>query len=128
MEEKKMTKKDYYILIKEMVEKIDVEGKNELIEFVDKQISQIEAKAEKAKIRATEKQKAGDELRDRVKSILTNELQTADAITAQIDDEDVTKAKVIARLTQLVKNGDAEKEDVKTEDGRSVKAYKIKSE
>ena len=128
MEEKKMTKKDYYTLIKEKVEETDIERKDELIEFINKQISQIEAKAEKAKIRAIEKQKAGDELRDKVKSILTNELQTADAITAQIDDEDITKAKVIARLTQLVKNGDAEKEDVKTEDGRSVKAYKIKSE
>lgn len=128
MEEKKMTKKDYYTLIKEKVEETNIEGKDELIEFVNKQISQIEAKAEKAKIRAIEKQKVGDELRDKVKSILTNELQTADAIVAQIDDEDVTKAKVIARLTQLVKNGDAEKEDVKTEDGRSVKAYKIKSE
>ena len=128
MEEKKMTKKDYYTLIKEKVEETNIEGKDELIEFINKQISQIEAKAEKAKIRAIEKQKAGDELRDKVKSILTNELQTADVITAQIDDEDVTKAKVIARLTQLVKNGDAEKEDVKTEDGRSVKAYKIKNE
>ena len=128
MEEKKMTKKDYYTLIKEKVEETNIEGKDELVEFINKQISQIEAKAEKAKIKAIEKQKAGDELRDKVKSILTNELQTADAITTQIDDEDVTKAKVIARLTQLVKNGDAEKEDVKTEDGRSVKAYKIKSE
>lgn len=128
MEEKKMTKKDYYTLIKEKVEETNIEEKDELIEFINKQISQIEAKAEKAKIRAIEKQKAGDELRDKVKSILTNELQTADAIVAQIDDEDVTKAKVIARLTQLVKNGDAEKEDVKTEDGKSVKAYKIKSE
>ena len=128
MEEKKMTKKDYYTLIKEKVEETNIEEKDELIEFINKQISQIEAKAEKAKIRAIEKQKAGDEIRDKVKSILTNELQTADAIVAQIDDEDVTKAKVIARLTQLVKNGDAEKEDIKTEDGRSVKAYKIKSE
>ena len=128
MEEKKMTKKDYYTLIKEKVEETNIEEKDKLIEFINKQISQIEAKAEKAKIRAIEKQKAGDELRDKVKSILTNELQTADAIVAQIDDEDVTKAKVIARLTQLVKNDDVEKEDVKTEDGRSVKAYKIKSE
>lgn len=57
MEEKKMTKKDYYTLIKKMVEKTNVEEKDELIEFVNKQISQIEAKAEKAKIRAIEKQK-----------------------------------------------------------------------
>lgn len=125
MEEKKMTKKDYYILIKEKIEETNIEGKDELIEFVDKQISQIEAKAEKAKIRATEKQKIGDELREKIKSILTNELQTADDITAKIDEEDITRAKVIARLTQLVKIGEVEKEDVKTEEGRSVKAYKI---
>ena len=125
MEEKKMTKKDYYTLIKEMVEKTNVEEKDELIEFVDKQISQIEAKAEKAKIRATERQKTGDELREKVKSILTNELQTADDITVKIDEEDITRAKIIARLTQLVKIGEVEKEDVETEDGRSVKAYKL---
>ena len=126
--EKKVTKKEYYDLIRNIIEGANIAEKDELLEFINKQVAQIEAKAEKAKIRAIEKQKAGDELRDKVKSILTNELQTADAIVAQIDNEDITKAKVIARLTQLVKNDDAEKEDVKTEDGRSVKAYKIKSE
>lgn len=128
MEEKKMTKKDYYILIKDIVENTDTEEKTELIEFLNKQISQIEAKAEKAKIRATEKQKAGDELRNKIKSILTNELQTADSLTAQIGDEDITRAKVIARLSQLVRLGEITKEDIKTEDGRSVKAYKIVNE
>ena len=126
--EKKVTKKEYYDLIRNIIEGANIAEKDELLEFINKQVAQIEAKAEKAKIRAIEKQKAGDELIDKVKSILTNELQTADAIVAQIDNEDITKAKVIARLTQLVKNDDAEKEDVKTEDGRSVKAYKIKSE
>lgn len=128
MEEKKMTKKDYYILIKDIVENTDTEEKTELIEFLNKQISQIEAKAEKAKIRATEKQKAGDELRSKIKSILTNELQTADSLTAQIGDEDITRAKVIARLSQLVRLGEITKEDIKTEDGRNVKAYKIVNE
>lgn len=128
MEEKKMTKKDYYILIKDIVENTNIEEKTELIEFLNKQISQIEAKAEKAKIRATEKQKAGDELRNKIKSILTNELQTADSLTAQIGDEDITRAKVIARLSQLVRLGEITKEDIKTEDGRSVKAYKIVNE
>lgn len=127
MEEKKLTKKDYYGLIKETVEIADIESevKDELLAFVEKQVEMIENKAEKAKARAAEKKAAGDELRGVIKSILTNEFQTADAITSQIDDEDVTRAKVIARLGQLVKNGEAEKTDVKTEDNRTVKAYKL---
>lgn len=125
MEEKRLTKKDYYALIKEVLEASDVEAKSELLAFVEKQVEMIENKAEKAKARAAEKKIAGDELREAVKSVLTNEFQTADAITSQVDGEEVTRAKVISRLGQLVKNGEAEKTDVKTEDNRTVKAYKI---
>lgn len=125
MEEKRLTKKDYYALIKEILEASDVEAKSELLAFVEKQVEMIENKAEKAKARAAEKKIAGDELREAVKSVLTNEFQTADAITSQVDGEEVTRAKVISRLGQLVKNGEAEKTDVKTEDNRTVKAYKI---
>ena len=59
------------------------------------------------------------------KRSLTNELQTIDAIVAQIEGEEITKAKITARLTSLVKNGIAEKEDVKDEEGRKLKAYKL---
>lgn len=123
-ENKKVTKKEYYDLIKNVIEGTDVAEKDELIEFINKQVAQIEAKAEKAKARAAEKRIAGDALREKVKSILTNELQTADEITNQIEDEEISRAKVIARLTQLVKNGEAEKADVKV-DSRNVKAYKL---
>ena len=47
------------------------------------------------------------------------------AIVAQIEDEEITKAKVTARLTALVKCGVATKEDVKDEAGRKVKAYRL---
>ena len=125
MEEKKLTKKDYYSLIKDVLEATESEAKDELLAFVEKQVEMIENKAEKAKARAAEKRAAGDELRGVIKSVLTDEFQTADAITSQIDGEDVTRAKVIARLGQLVKNGEAEKTDVKTDDNRTVKAYRI---
>ena len=127
MEEKKLKKKNYYCLIKEAVEVAEIESevKDELLAFVEKQVEMIESKAEKAKARAAEKRAAGDELRGVIKSVLTDEFQTADAITSQIDGEDVTRAKVIARLGQLVKNGEAEKTDVKTDDNRTVKAYKL---
>ena len=125
MEGKKLTKKDYYNLIKGIIENTEVEGKDGLMEFIDKQVAQIEAKAEKAKERATEKKVVGDELREIVKGALTNEYQTANDITDKIDNEEVTKAKVVARLTQLVKAGEVEKADAKTEDNKSVKVYKL---
>jgi len=116
----KMTKKDYYVMLKEIAE-----GNDELVAFIEKEIASIEAKAEKAKARAAEKRAAGDELRDAVQSVLTEELQTIDTITSQVEGEEITKAKVTARLTQLVKAGIAEKADVKTDDNKTVKAYKL---
>lgn len=123
--EKKMTKKDYFEMIKGIVEESDVENKNELNYFLDAQIESINNKAEKAKERAAAKKAEGDELRETVKSVLTNDFQTAEEITSQINDEEVSKAKVIARLTQLVKLGEAVKESTKTEDNKSRMTYKL---
>lgn len=125
MENKKMTKKDYFNAIKEIIEGTDSEIKGELIYFIESQIASIDNKAEKAKARAEAKKAEGDALREAVKSVLTSDLQTADDILAQLDGEDLTVAKVRARLTQLVNLGEAEKADVKTEDNKTKKAYKI---
>ena len=123
--EKKVTKKEKYEMIKEIIANMEVEGKDELVAFLDKQIDGIVAKAEKAKERNAEKKAAGDELREVVQEILTDEYQTIDAIVAQIEGEEITKAKVTARLTSLVNNGIAEKADVKDDEGRKLKAYKL---
>lgn len=123
--EKKITKKDLYGMIAELVEASDVEIKDELLAFIEKEVSMIEAKAEKAKARAAEKRAEGDELRDVVQSVLTDKLQTIDAILVQIEGEEVTKAKVTARLTALVKAGIAEKADVKNDENKTQKAYKL---
>jgi plasmid stability protein len=124
--EKKMTKKDYFMRLNEIVNGTDIEDKGELIYFIESQIASIDNKAEKAKERAAAKKAEGDELREIVKSKLTGEFQTADDIFAQIDaGEDISIAKVRARLTQLVNLGEAEKSDVKTDDGKAKKAYKI---
>lgn len=127
--EKKITKREKFEMLKEIIRgDVNVEmtvEQAELIDFLDAQIVAIDTKAEKAKARNAEKKANGDELRDVVQSILTNELQTIDAIVAQIEGEEITKAKITARLTSLVKNGIAEKEDVKDEEGRKLKAYKL---
>ena len=128
--EKKIKKKDYYTMLKEIVEESkDIEteiSKEELLEFINKQVASINAKAEKAKEKAAEKKANGDELREVVQSVLTEEYQTIDNIVSQIKGEEVTKAKITARLTSLVKAGLATKSDIKNEEtGKIQKAYKL---
>ena len=127
MAEVKVTKKDWYAQIRAVVEASDNEQKKGILGFIDHEVELLEAKAAKAAERAASKKADGDELRNAVQAVLTDELQTIDAITAQIEGEDITKAKVTARLTQLVKAGVATKDMVKTEDGRKVTAYKLDS-
>ena len=120
----KITKVDMFNAIADFIADTDWERKDEAIEFIEKQIDQLKAKAEKAKSRAEEKKIEGDELREAVANALTNEPQTIDAITTTVAEIfDVTKAKVTARLTQLVKLGEATKEQVKI-DGRKIMVYK----
>lgn len=124
-EVKKVTKKENYEMLMEIVENSNSEMKAELVDFITKQIESIDAKAAKAKEKAAEKRAEGDELRAAVKAVLTEELQTAEIILSQIEGEELTKAKIVARLTQLVKNGEASKEEVKTEEGKKVMAYRL---
>lgn len=127
MAEVKVTKKDWYAQIRAVVEASDNEQKEGILGFIDHEVELLEAKAAKAAERAASKKADGDELRNAVQAVLTDDLQTIDAITAQIEGEDITKAKVTARLTQLVKAGVATKDMVKTEDSRKVTAYKLAS-
>ena len=125
MAEVKMTKAMWFEAIKAVVEASEVEQKAEMVEFIDAQVELLAKKAEKAKERAAAKKVEGDELREVVKAVLTEDFQAIDEIVAQIDGEDITKAKVTARLTQLVKAELAEKEQIKVGD-RKVMAYRLK--
>lgn len=118
----KVTNKEMFAKIKEVLVASDVEGKEDLIAFVDSRIALIEKKAAKAAETAAEKKNELDELCEVVKSILGTEPQTADDVFAQVSGEDVTIAKVRARLTKLEKAGVAVKSDVKA-DGKTKKAY-----
>ena len=126
MAEVKVTQKELYGQVIAIVEGADVDAavKAELVEFLTKKVDQIDAKAAKAKEKAAEAKVKGDELRDIVAGLLTDEVQTIDAILAQVDFPEVTKAKVTARLTQLCKANVAVKETV-TVDSRKLTAYKL---
>ena len=128
MADTKITKKDFFAAIRTMVEGIETVGDipaDKVLEFIDTQVAQIDAKAAKAKERAGEKKAEGDALRAEVAAHITTEFQTADDITALVEGfEDITKAKIVARLTQLVKTGEVVKELQKVGD-RKVMCYKL---
>lgn len=127
--EKKLTKKDILTAIRTEVETLTEVGGipvAAVLDYVDTTIAQIDTKAAKAKERAAEKKAEGDALREEVFSHVTDEYQTADAITALVVGEDITKAKVVARLTQLVKAGMVEKEQQKVGDAKLM-CYRVKS-
>ena len=132
MAEVKITKKVVLEAIKAAAEGMDfgeVVSAADVIAYADTAIAQLDAKAAKAKERAAEKKADGDALRAVVESTVSDEYQTIDDITAKVVEvegyEDVTKSKVTARLTQLVKSGAIHKVQVKTEDGRKVMAYAL---
>ena len=123
MTDKKVTKTENFEKIKAILADAN---ETELVEFVDAQIAQLAHKAEKAKERAAEKKAKGDELREKVYGVLTNEFQSLDEIAGYFaDSEDVTRNKITARLTQLVNTGAVEKEQQKGEGGRKYMTYRV---
>lgn len=123
----KITKRDMYEAIIEAVNsgewKYDAA---EVVEFCEKEIGNLDKKAAKAKEAAAKKRAEGDELTDAVRAALsTDTFEPIADIAARIQGEDVTVAKVTYRLTQLVKNGEAEKSEITIPGGEGVKARKI---
>ena len=93
--------------------------------FCEKKIAALDARAEKAKERAAAKREAGDELQSLVLNALTDEFATRDEITAKVDFEDISVAKVGYRLTSLVKAGLAEKSETTIPGTDGAKARKV---
>jgi hypothetical protein len=122
MENVKMTDTNKYEAIKEILVANDAD--TTLVDFCDTKIAQIAAKAEKAKERAAEKKAIGDELRAVIADLLTEEPQSAEAILDQLEGEDLTVAKIRARLSQLVKVNQASKVE-KNIDGKKKVLYTI---
>lgn len=121
----KMTKVDYFHQLAEIVENSEVENKEDILKFIEGSIETLENRKKAAQERAEKKKNEPDELADAVKAVLSGELQTADDIAAQIEGEDVTKQKVVARLTKMVNAGIVRKDSVKTDDKRKVMGYAL---
>ena len=95
----------------------------EEIAFIETQIAALDRKAEKARERAAAKKAEGDELREKIYEVLSTETMTIPQIIAAVGIEDLTPAKVTARLRQLVELEKVAKEKVKTETGDKMGYY-----
>lgn len=125
---KKATKREYFAALRAMVEQLETVGEytaDEVLEFIDAQVAQLDAKAAKAKEKAAEKKADGDELRAKVLAVVTEEAQTVDEIVMALNDAEITKSKVVARLAQLIKADEVIKEEVKIENVGKRMTYRL---
>ena len=121
--EKKMTKKEMFGLLLGLLETAEVAEREELKNFVAHEIEMIENKAEKAK--TYKRKKPADVLKEQIYTKLdVLEFRTIHDIVSDFNDADITAAKVSARLTSLVKEGIAIKEEIKIEN-RKLMGYKL---
>lgn len=119
--EKKLTKKEVLLGIRTFINGEDTDVTLEdMVDYIDTTLAQLDKKAEKAAERAAKNKAEGDELRAKVFALVTDTPQTADEITASLGNAEVSKAKVVARLTQLVKAEAVKKEETKIGDSRKM--------
>ena len=129
MAEKKVTKKEMFEGIKAILtENFEAAEVAEYVEFIDKEVGAIDARAEKEKTRRAEKKAEGDALGDAVKAAIegAEEPITAEGIVDKVIEEfpEATVAKVRYRASNLVKNEVVTKTELKI-DGRKVVAYTV---
>ena len=92
-------------------------------DFIEKSIAQLDSKAVKAAERAAQNKSAGAEVKSKIKAVLSDTPMTVGEIVTALDDEEITSAKVIARASQMVKDGEIFKGEIKTEDKRKLVVY-----
>ena len=123
----KYTKRDKFVDIKTILGNVDADDYDiaALVEFVDAEIGALDRKAAKAKEAAAAKKTERDELCEAVAAVLTAEPKTRDEITALIEGDEITVAKVGARLNKLVAAGDAVKTEIASVSASGKKSTKM---
>lgn len=123
----KYTKHDKLTHIKAILSQVETDAYDipALIEFVENEMGALERKAAKAKETAAAKKAERDELCDAVLAVLNAEPQTREQITEQVEGEEVTVAKVGARLNKLVAQGAVVKTEVASTSASGKKSTKM---
>lgn len=123
--EKKITKFDMFTDLKAIVAasaEIDEELKIAYEEMLDKELASLEKRKESAQKRAAAKKEESDALTDEILAVIKNatDVILVDDIVDALDNEEVTRQKVTARLGKLVNAGAVTKETVKVEGARKM--------
>ena len=111
----KITKAQKYAMIEDILNTVDGDNIDMLIEFVQVEQAALANKAAKAKAKAAEKKTEIDDLGNAVLGVLNGTPKTRDEVFALVEDfsNDVSVAKVGARLTKLIDAGLIVKSEVK---------------
>ena len=125
----KITKAENFATLRQIVLDTitDKEEQDALIEFIDNEVAILEKRKADAAKRAEKKKAESDELTEEIFDLLGEELTTVDEVVVALDNEEITRAMVTARLGKLVREGKIVKEDVKV-DGKKRKAYRVAGE
>ena len=116
-----MTKRENFEEIKKVMS-----DNADIVAFCEKEIELLDRKNEKARERAAKKRAESDAMTEAVYAALTDEFAFIDDIVAATEGDEVTRGKVVARLSKLVKAGKAAKEAIKNPEGKGKKtAYKL---
>ena len=140
----KITKREMYEALISLMEKDEMTferdgeifevDKDTMSDFAAHEIDLLDKKASKAKERAASKKNEVDELGEAVFTALSDtDFEPIADIAARIEGDDVTISKVTYRLTQLVKAGEAEKQELtipatETSKSRKVQGYRLVTE
>lgn len=103
----------------------EVVSASDITSYCETTLTQLDNKKAKAVVAAAKKRAESDEIRKVVYGVLekATEALTPDEIAEIIDDENISKSKVVPRLTALVNEGLVEKTVLKAEGGKKKTAY-----
>ena len=131
----KRKKKEWFNILRELAIESDRFDKKDLVKFIDRQLELLQEKVEKEKIRVSKKRvKTEDILKDRVFNAITDYYQSLEEIYLEVlianaDIEDLSKEKIVPRLTKLIQEGLVEKTKARdVETNKRIVVYRLKQE
>lgn len=127
MADTKITKRAIYNgVIETLIDNFEPDDVKVYVDFFQNEIEKLDNRADKEKARRAAKKEEKNELRDKITEVIWEAQAplTADEIANTVlpDFTDITKAKVVYQVTQLIKDGKAFKQ-VQKRDDKKVTVY-----
>lgn len=129
----KTTKRDILTALKAMAEDGNMHIEDflptltdrDVKDFCDNELELLAKKTARSREAAAKKRAEGDEITTVVRDALsTEDFEPISVIADRINDDTISKAKIVARLRNLIECGEAEKQEMTTDDKRKVMSYR----